>query len=303
MLPGSPAVILDAHAHVFSEAVLQRRAEFAERDTWFGLLNPPGTRRLATAGRLVRAMDDAGVDVAVALSFGWADQAICVEQNDYLLAAARAWPERLLPFCTVQPRAGAAAVRELERAAQLGCRGVGELFPDGQGFSFDDRATLAPLLEACAALGLVVLVHASEPLGRAYAGKGETTPARLLQLAVLARDVAPGLRVICAHLGGGLPFYELMPDVRALAGGFYYDTGAAGFLYEPAALSHVAAVAPGRLLFGSDYPVIGLRRMVDFTRAAGMPPDQLEGVLWRNAARLFGLAGLQAALHEPGADR
>jgi uncharacterized protein len=288
-------VILDAHAHVFSEVVLQRRAEFAERDRWFGLLNPPGTRRLATAGRLVRAMDAAGVDVAVAVSFGWADQGICAEQNDYLLEAARGYPGRLLPFCTVQPGAGAAAVREVERAARLGFRGVGELFPDGQGFSLDDRATLAPLLEACAAHAMVLLVHASEPLGRAYAGKGETTPARLLQLAALVAEVSPTLRVVCAHLGGGLPFYELLPDVRALAGGFYYDTAAAAYLYEPAALAHVTRIAPGRLLFGSDYPVIGMQRMVDYARGAGLSAAQLDELLWSNAARLLDLAPGPAA--------
>ncbi|CAA9249603.1 MAG: hypothetical protein AVDCRST_MAG77-2107 [uncultured Chloroflexi bacterium] len=296
-------MILDAHAHVFSEVVLQRRAEFAERDTWFGLLNPPGTRRLATAARLVRSMDAAGVDAAVALSFGWTDQGICAEQNDYLLEAARRFPGRLLPFCTVQPRAGAAAVREVERAAKLGFRGVGELFPDGQGFALDNRATLAPLLEACSALRMVVLVHASEPLGRSYAGKGETTPARLLQLAALVRDVAPDLRVVCAHLGGGLPFYELMPDVRALAREFYYDTGAAAYLYEPACLAHVTRIAPDRLIFGSDFPVIGLQRMVSYVHSAGLAPDQLQAVLWTNAARLLGLDAAPSVPGEAGARR
>jgi predicted TIM-barrel fold metal-dependent hydrolase len=282
-------VIVDVHAHAFSDAVLQRRAEFAERDEWFRLLNPPGAKRLATVGRLVRTMDAAGVDVAVALSFGWADQGICEEQNHYLLTAAQGYPGRLLPFCAVQPSAGPAALRELERAAQRGCRGVGELFPDGQRFSLDDRATLGPLLEACAALGLAVLVHGSEPLGRHYPGKGETTPQQLLQLARLVCEVAPNLTVICAHLGGGLPFYELMPEVRALTGTLYYDTGAAGYLYEPAALAHAATIAPGRLLFGSDYPVIGMRRMVDFALSAGLDEASQAALMGGSAARLFGL--------------
>ena len=295
-----PRVIVDVHAHVFSDAVLQRRAEFAARDEWFRLLNPPGSKRLATASRLVSTMHAAGVDVAVALSFGWADQGICVEQNDYILDAAQAYPGKLIPFCTVQPAAGAAATRELERAAARGCRGVGELFPDGQGFLLDDRATLAPLLEACAALNLIVLVHGSEPLGRVYAGKGGTTPQRLLQLAQLVREVAPDLTVICAHLGGGLPFYELMPEVRAIAANLCYDTSAAGYLYAPDALRHVAAIAPDRLLFGSDYPVIGMRRMVDFARAAGLDLAAHEAMMGGNAARILGLhlnlpLGLNAA--------
>jgi len=199
-------------------------------------------------------------------------------------------PGTLLPACTIQPRAGSAALRELERVAALGCRVIGELFPDGQGFELDDRATLAPLLEACAALGLILLVHGSEPLGREYPGKGETTPRKLLQLAQLAAEVAPRLPIICAHLGGGLALYELMPQVRALTANVYYDTGATAYLYEPAVLAHAVQAAPGRVLFGSDYPVIGMHRMIDFVRAAGLPDEARDAVLGGVAEGLLGLA-------------
>jgi predicted TIM-barrel fold metal-dependent hydrolase len=281
-------VIVDAHTHVFSDAVLQRRAEFAERDRWFAHLNPLGSRRLASPARLVATMDGAGVDVACALSFGWADQGLCVEQNDCVLEAAQRFPRRVVPFCTVQPCAGAAALSELERVARLGARGVGELFPDGQGFALDDAATMGPLLEACAALGLVVVVHASEPVGREYPGKGRTTPDKLMALAKLAHQAAPEVRLVFAHLGGGLPFYELIPEVRAEVGNVYYDTAAAGYVYEPAVLEHVARLAPGRLLYASDYPVIGMTRMLEYARA-GLPEDAHEAVLGGSAAALLGL--------------
>ena len=280
--------IVDVHTHVFSASVLQRRAEFAERDRWFAHLNPPGSRRLASPDRLVATMNEAGVDIAFALSFGWADQGLCVEQNDCVLEAAHRFPGRVVPFCTVQPRAGAAALTELERVARLGCRGVGELFPDGQGYSLEDASIVGPLLEACAALHLAVLVHASEPLGRAYAGKGRTTPDQLVALATLAQAVAPQVPVICAHLGGGLPFYETIPEVRAVAGSLYYDTAAAEYVWDAAAPRCVAALAPDRLLFGSDYPVIGMRRMVDYALTS-LPEDTHHAVMGGSAARLFGV--------------
>ncbi|MBI3974481.1 MAG: amidohydrolase family protein [Chloroflexi bacterium] len=282
-------LIVDAHTHVFSDAVLQRRAEFAERDRWFGQLNPPGSRRLASPSRLVATMDAAGADVAIVLSFGWADPGICVEQNECVLAAARAFPGRVVPFCTVQPLAGRAAIAELERVARRGCRGVGELFPDGQGFALDDARVMGPVLEVCAALGLPVLVHGSEPLGRTYPGKGESTPDRLIKLAQIAREIAPELPLIFAHLGGGLPFYALMPDVRAATENVYYDTGACAYLYVPAALAHLSAIVPGRLLFGSDYPVIGMRRMLDYAAAAALPDDAHAALMGGNAADLLGI--------------
>ena len=51
----------------------------------------------------------------------------------------------------------------------------------------------------------------------------------------------PVLRLICAHWGGGLPFYELMPEVADALRNVYYDTAASLFLYRPAIFS--AAVA------------------------------------------------------------
>ena len=193
-------------------------------------------------------------------------------ENDCVLDAARRYPGRIVPFCSVQPAAGSAAVAEIERVARLGCRGIGELFPDGQGFALDDARLLGPVLEACAARRLVLLVHGSEPLGRSYAGKGRSTPDRLLALAQVCAEVAPTLPVVFAHLGGGLPFYETMPEVQRLAPSLYYDTAAAAYLYTPAALSLVAAVAPERLLFGSDYPVIGMERMLDLRPRGGPRP-------------------------------
>jgi predicted TIM-barrel fold metal-dependent hydrolase len=282
-------MIVDAHTHVFSDAVLQRRHLYAERDTWFDQLHPQGSRYLASPRRLIRTMDANGVDVAFALSFGWGDQALCVEQNECVLAAARDYPGRVIPFCSVQPAAGKGAIAEIERVAGMGCRGIGELFPDGQGFSLADAAVMAPLLEACAAHGLVLLVHGSEPVGRLYPGKGRTTPDRLVALAEIAAEVAPEVPIICAHLGGGLPFYELMPEVRRLASTVYYDTGAAAYLYEPRVLALVAGIAPGRLLFGSDYPVIGMGRMLAYARAAGLSPEDETALLGASAARLLRL--------------
>jgi predicted TIM-barrel fold metal-dependent hydrolase len=79
-----------------------------------------------------------------------------------------------------------------------------------------------------------------------------------------------------------------MPEVQRLAPHLYYDTAAAAYLYTPTALSLVAAVAPDRLLFGSDYPVIGMERMLTFARSAGLDPQTERALLGGNAARVLG---------------
>ena len=182
---GRPRIV-DSHAHVFSPEVVARPETYRERDGWFALLNPDPRPRLATADDLTGEMARSGVDVSVAVGFGWRDQALCIEQNDALIAAGRNSGGRIVPFCTVQPRAGAAAAREVERCAAAGCRGVGELYPDGQAFAVDDLADVGPLLEVCRALRLPILIHASEPVGHSYRGKGRDDPGAAL------RSAAPG---------------------------------------------------------------------------------------------------------------
>ena len=297
-------MIVDSHAHIFSPEVVAGPETYRARDEWFALLNPGPRPRLATADDLMAEMARSGVDVSVAVGFGWRDQALCVEQNDALIAAGRSSGGKIVPFCTVQPRAGAAAAREVERCAAAGCRGVGELYPDGQGFAVDDLANIGPLLEVCRALRLPILIHASEPVGHSYRGKGGTTPDRLYGLLRLAAgddtsaaglgtptgvSGASGVPLILAHCGGGFAFYELMPEIAALTEQVYYDTAAAAYLYRPAAVARLHDLAPGRVLFGSDYRLLSQRRMLRYVRDAGLPPQAAAAVLGGNAARLLGL--------------
>ena len=92
-------------------------------------------------------MDRNGIDRACLVSIGWSAQEHCAEINDFILEAAAAHPERIVPFCVVNPLAGREAAREVERCAALGARGVGELHPDTQGFDLADRHTLEPLMD------------------------------------------------------------------------------------------------------------------------------------------------------------
>src|SRR5947199_68154 len=57
---------------------------------------------------------------------------------------------------------------------------------------------------------LALLFHASEPVGHVYPGKRGGEPGSLYRFIAANPDV----RIICAHWGGGLPFYALMPEVR-----------------------------------------------------------------------------------------
>ena len=281
-------LVVDAHTHIFPPAFRQRREELLRRDATFGELyaNPKAT--LASASELVAAMDAAEIDVAVAVGIGWQDREVAREANDYLMESVARYPGRLVGFCGVNPAWGEDALAEIERCARGGLRGVGEIHADTQGFRLDDSSLLAPTMEMAERLGLPVLVHSSEPVGHLYAGKGRTTPEALLRFI----KSFPRNTVICAHWGGGLPFYALMPEVNEALARTYFDSAATPFLYDGRVFALAAALlGPERLLFATDYPLLRPERVLAQVRESGLDPEAQAMLLGGNAARLLGLEG------------
>jgi len=230
-------------------------------------------------------MDRSAVDRAVVCGFGWSDMEFCRIENDYVVESVARYPDRLIGLAIVNPLAGAEAVREIERCAAAGLRGVGELMPDGQGYRLDDEKVMAPIVEAAVAHDMLILTHCSEPVGHLYAGKGATTPDQIVRFA----RTFPQATLICAHWGGGTFFYELMPEVARVMGRVYYDTAASLYLYDDGIFGLAARCAPNKVLFASDYPLIPPRRFIWRMRAVDMPPGSLDQMLGGNACRLLKL--------------
>ncbi len=217
---------------------------------------------------------------------GWSNPEVAREVNDYLLESAERYPHRLVAFCSVNPAWGEQALREVERCASLGARGVGELHPDVQGFDLATPQVMEPLMNMLRSHRLILLTHASEPVGHQYAGKGATTPSVLMGLI----DRFPEIPIVCAHWGGGLPFYALMPEIRAALTNTYFDTATSPFLYEPQVVSIAARlVGAGSVLLGSDYPLLNPLRLVRQVTNASLTDEERRAILGGNAQRLLSL--------------
>jgi predicted TIM-barrel fold metal-dependent hydrolase len=277
-------VIVDFHTHVFPPEVKRNRNKYVERDPCFAILYSDPKAKIATADELIASMDEAGVDTSVILNIGWTTHELCVETNDYIIDSVSRYPQRLVGFCAVQPQSPKAAIDEIERCARVGIRGVGEMRPDIQ-FDLGDEMVMDPLVEALKEHQLTLLLHTSEPIGHDYPGKGIVTPE------VLYPFIAsyPELTIVCAHWGGGLPFYALMPEVKKALRNVYFDSAASPFLYAPQVYSQVIQlVGAERVLFGSDYPLLKPRRLLDEIDTLGLPPETRDLVLAGNALKVLG---------------
>ena len=279
--------VVDAHVHIFPDEVVRHRDRFIARDGWFAQLYSPNRARLATMHDLVESMDGAGIELSIACGFPWRDQGLCRYHNDYLCEAARMYPDRIAWLAIASPTAGEAAAGSLDDAFSDGASGLGELNADAQGFDLDDPTQFAELIEVCRVREKPAMFHMSEPIGHDYPGKGRSTPARLLKVL----ETYPDLRVVAAHWGGGLPFYELMPEVRTAAINLVYDSAASTYLYDHKVFETVIElVGHGRVLFASDFPVLNQAPLLNRLRQRpGLSEFTLASVLGENAVRIYGL--------------
>ena len=279
-------MIIDSHCHILPPQFQQRRTELLAKDVTFATLFAKSSTTMATAESLVQAMDQSGVSRGVAMGMGWTDPVLARQVNDYLIESVQRNPQRLTGFCSVNPAWGDVALAEVERCAAEGLMGIGELHPDTQGFDITDRPGLAPLMDVARRLGLPVVVHGSEPVGHLYAGKGATTPDKLYRFIENFQDNT----IICAHWGGGLPFYALMPEVPGLMENVYFDMAASPLLYRPEVVRTVAdLVGPEKILFATDFPLIRHKRLLRQVTESGLDSTAQEAILGGNAAQMLGL--------------
>ena len=280
------ALVIDSHCHILPPSFRDRRAEIAKRDATFAALLSDPNARIASSDDLLAAMDRDGVDQAVVMGMGWTDHQVAVEANEYIIQTVGDNPGRLTGFCSVNPGWGEPAVTEAQRCFDAGLVGIGELHADTQGFDITDVAAMAPVMELARSDRLPVLVHASEPVGHEYPGKGGPTPDKLYRFI----QNFPGNVIICAHWGGGLPFYSLMPEVKESLKNVYFDSAATPFLYRPEVFGAVSELAgAGKVLFASDFPLLEMSRPLEQARNAGLAADVEAALLRGNAAKLFGL--------------
>ncbi len=279
---GQPTVI-DAHVHAFPDEIIAMRGDLVGRDHWFGHLYGNPAARLTNAVDLLASMEAAGVDHSVMCGFPWSDPGLCRANNDWMASVSATSGGRLSWLGIVVPRHPGAAA-EAERCFGLGASGIGELNADGQGFDLTDPSSLVSLVTTCVAAERPILLHATEPVGRAYPGKGTATPDRLLRFLA----AFPDLDVVLAHWGGGLPFYELMPEVAVLCRRVRYDMAASPYLYRHDILSAAATlVGPHRILWGSDFPVLSQGRFLRRTLETAMDPVALAAIVGGSALATY----------------
>jgi aminocarboxymuconate-semialdehyde decarboxylase len=324
---------IDVHAHFFPESFLRLielegapaggRIDRTPRGPAIvvdGVAGPPLDPTYWDLDRRVRAMNRQGVQVhALSLTMPmtyWAGPELGARLarafNDALVEAHRAYPDRFVGCATLALQDPPAALAELRRVAALpGMRAV------YAGTNVADRdlsdPALFPVLEACQALRLPLLLH---PLNVIGGGGHRLAPFYLrntlgnpFDTAVAAAhlifggvlDRLPRLEVGLPHGGGALPYLagrlergqKVRPEARAGARRkvtaylrrFVYDT----ITHSPGTLRFlVETVGADRVMLGSDFCFdMGYQRPRRIIEGLGLRAADRTRILRGNAAKLL----------------
>jgi predicted TIM-barrel fold metal-dependent hydrolase len=197
--------------------------------------------------------------------------------NDAMAEIARAEPERVRWYVTVNPNFTSHAVAELRRCRELGAVGV-KLLASRRA----DDPLLDPVCEIAAEYGFPILHHVWQHRTREWPNQEISDGVDLGRLAVRH----PGVKFILAHLGGGGDWSHTHAAVRDIPN-VYPDLSGSGVdrgMLDAA----LAALGARRLLWACDLTMeTGLAKLRAL-EVIGLPSDDMADIRWRNAARLFG---------------
>jgi predicted TIM-barrel fold metal-dependent hydrolase len=275
---------IDCHTHIFPEEVREDREVFCSRDEGFSSIYKNSKSKMVGAEDLIATMDEHRIERSVICGFSWKHPDLCSLHNRYLLESASRYPNRLIVFISLLFSNPDWSGRELDRAMRGGARGVGELAFYCDEMTSQDIYTMKPVLAQMEKQGIPLLLHTNETIGHSYPGKGRTPLERFYELILSF----PNLPIILGHWGGGLPFYELMPEVAKVMANVYYDTAASPFLYSNKIYTIVSEiVGVEKIFFGTDFPLISPQRYLKELEVSGLSRQDQGKILGLNFSRLI----------------
>jgi predicted TIM-barrel fold metal-dependent hydrolase len=208
--------------------------------------------------------------------------------NREVLEAARANPDVMIPFASVDPHKGKLGVREARELIDAGARGF-KFHPNTQRFWPNDQAWY-PLYEVIAEAGLIALFHTGTTgIGAGMPGGGGVRLKYSNPMCV--DDVAadfPELRIILAH--PSFPWQEEALAIAVHKPNVYIDLSGWSPKYFPQILiQYTNTRLKDKMLFGSDFPLLAPERWLADFEQLPIKDEVRPKVLKDNAAKLLGL--------------
>jgi hypothetical protein len=273
--------LFDTHTHVFPTEVIKDRERISQRDKRFAVIYGNPGARMTDINGLLAYMNKEGITRCVVCGFSFQDEGLLRLSNDYILEAASRSPA-LVPFVQASLENERNAVDELKRCFALGARGVGEIALYERSLDSKALRKLEGIARYAEEKQKILMLHTNEQVGHIYGGKVRADLGQIVQFIEKHRS----MDIILSHLGGGLCFFELIPEVRESLGRTYYDIAAIPFVYSADIYRFIEEFLWEKVFFGSDYPLLtAARYRAGISR---MEQGKQDGIWFGNAKGVFG---------------
>ncbi|QDT47527.1 amidohydrolase family protein [Symmachiella dynata] len=152
-----------------AEPAPKRATKYIDVHTHIGSYTDP-TKKLTVDG-LLTWMDEHDIEKAVVLPLTSPESTTFLQLTDTALAAGKAHPDRLIPFCSIDPRQMVGGgvkglVKIIQAWVDQGAKGFGE---HKVGLNFDDPLMMR-VYEACQEVGIPLLFHIDNIRGKDVPG-------------------------------------------------------------------------------------------------------------------------------------
>ncbi|HSZ38761.1 MAG TPA: amidohydrolase family protein [Trebonia sp.] len=279
---------VDVHVHIESDGHghYSLDSELMDASARYFRADHERTPTLDQVAGLYRSLGMAAVVFTVDASTATGHPALSSAQ---IADQAREHADVLIPFGSVDPLRGAAAVAQARSLVRdHGARGF-KFHPSMQAFSPNDPAYY-PLWQEIESLGVPALFHTGQTgIGAGLPG-GRGIKLRYSD-PMLLDDVAadfPGLTVILAH--PSVPWADAQISMASHKANVYIDLSGWSPKYFPPALVRAAnSFLRDKVLFGTDYPLLTPERWLRDFAALDLKPEVRPLILKDNAVRLLGL--------------
>lgn len=287
-LPSLRAIDMHVHVEVDDHGHLSMDEELIEASAAY-FRGEQG--RTPTVDQIARTYRELGMAAVVFTVDARTSQGHSPISSEWVAQQARDHADVLIPFGSVDPLRGEAAVDHARSLVEdHGVAGL-KFHPSLQGFSPDDER-FYPLWEAVEDLGVPALFHTGQN------GIGAGLPGgRGLKLRhsnpLLLDDVAadfPRLQVILAH--PSVPWQAEAISMATHKSNVWLELSGWAPKYFPSELVRAASgLLRRQTLFGTDYPLITPQRWLADFEALDVRDEAVPLILKDNAVRVLGLGG------------
>ncbi len=261
--------VIDSHCHIYPEKIASKAVGATDK---FYDVKSHGE---GTVAHLMERCRAEGVDHAIVQSVATTPKQV-KSINEFIAAEVSASCGFLTGLGTLhidsEDMQG-----DIQHLAELGLKGV-KLHPDIQRFAVDDRR-LWKMYEICQAKKLTMLVHTGD---YRY---DFSNPDRVMNVL----ENFPDLKFIGAHYGGWSVWEEASKKLSGFKN-FYVDCSSSFGFSDNADFKEITLrYGVDKVLFGTDYPMWGLKEELENFFALGLDEHSNRMILSENAKKLFNI--------------